>query len=107
VEYVKLTEIRVRQLLSKDLPFLKRYAFEHECEFRMIYESEADEVRKLDIAVPLSCIDKITLSPWIHPDLSEFVKQRLHSIDGCSALRILRSTLIGNEEWKELGEAAI
>lgn len=106
VEYVKLTQIRARQLQIKDLPFLKRYAFEHECEFRMIYESGADELRKLDIAVPLSSIDKITLSPWIHPDLSEFVKQRLRSIDGCRALRIGRSTLIGNEEWKKLGEAA-
>lgn len=106
VEYVKITEIRKRQLLIKDLPFLKRHPFEDECEFRMIYESKKNEIQKLDIPIPLSCIDKITLSPFIHPELSQRVKKILHSIDDCRSLRIVRSTLIGNEEWKNLGETA-
>ncbi len=107
VKYLKLAEISNMTLNIEDLPFLKRYAFEHECEFRMIYESRATKVRKLDIAIPMSCIDKITLSPWIHPALFPHVKKLLRSIDGCSGLDIVRSTLIGNEQWKSLGEDAI
>ncbi len=91
-------------LATKDLPFLKRYAFQHEDEFRMIYESQMAHMPRLDIAVPLSCVDRITLSPWIHPTLSPHVKQMLWSIKGCSKLNVVRSTLIGNEEWKTLGE---
>lgn len=107
VRYLKLAEIRVETLRVRDLPFRKRYAFEHEDEFRMIYESRTKRVPKLDIDIPLSSIDRITLSPWIHPDLSDHVKTRIRSIQGCSGLSIVRSTLIGNEEWKNLGEGAV
>ncbi len=91
----------------ESLPFLKRYPFEHEDEFRMIYESKSEAMEKLDIPIPLSAIDRVTLSPWIHEDLSQHLKQILHSIEGCSGLKIVRSTLIGNAEWKNLGEDAV
>ncbi|MGO9402869.1 MAG: hypothetical protein ACLPVW_05280 [Terriglobales bacterium] len=106
VTYLKLDEIRRRKLKTAELPFLKRYAFLHESEVRMIYESRKRKLRKLDISIPLSCIDRVTLSPWMHPSLSSYVKEVLRSIDGCRHLDIVRSTLIGNEEWKSLGENA-
>jgi hypothetical protein len=106
VTYLKLNEIRRKNLKVPELPFLKRHAFEHEYEFRMIYTSKADKLSSLDIAVPLSCIEKITLSPWMHPSLSSYVKETLRAIRGCRDLDIVRSTLIGNAEWKSLGEDA-
>ncbi len=107
VRYLRLAEIRNETLKTPDLPFLKRYAFEQENEFRVIYESKTARSPKLDIDIPLPSIDRITLSPWIHPALSSHVKIMLRSIKGCSALRIMRSTLIGNEEWKTLGEKSV
>lgn len=104
VRYLTLAAIRNETLKIQDLPFLKRYAFEHDEEFRVIYESNTARVSTLDIDIPLSSIDRITLSPWIHSALSPHVKQMLRSIKGCSGLDIVRSTLIGNEEWKTLGE---
>lgn len=106
VRYLRLTEIRGLTLNIKELPFLKRYPFEDENEFRLIYESATTKMSKLDISIPLTCISRITLSPWIHPDLSDRLKLILRSIKGCSALKIHRSTLIGNEEWKRLGDDA-
>jgi len=106
VAYTSLDEIRSRKLKTEELPFLKRFAFQHESEVRMIYESRRRKLRHLDIGVPLSCIDKITLSPWMHPNLSSDVKKVLRSIDDCRHLDIVRSTLVGNEEWKSLGEDA-
>jgi len=106
VTYLTLTEIRHKKLATQDLPFLKRSAFEHEDEFRMIYESKATKTSTLDIAISLSCIDRITLSPWVHHALAPHIKRMLWSIRGCSALEIVRSTLISNEEWKNLGESA-
>ncbi len=104
VRYLKLAEIRNGTLETPDLPFLKRYGFKHEDEFRVIYESKTARRTKLDIDIPLHSIDRIKLSPWIHPALYPHVKRMLRSVKGCSALRIRRSTLIGNEEWKTLGE---
>ncbi len=104
VTYLTLADLRGESVRLRDLPFLKRYAFEHENEFRIIYESRAKRLSKLDIGIPLSSIDRITLSPWIHPDLSNHVKTTVRSIHGCSDLSIARSTLISNDEWKRLGE---
>jgi hypothetical protein len=106
VVYLKLDEIRDRKLKVDELPFLKRFAYEHENEYRVIYQSSKMQFAKLDVAIPLSCIASITLSPWIYPSLAEPIKVLLRSIDGCEGLNIFRSTLIGNEEWKTLGEAA-
>ena len=106
VTYLTMGKIRDHQVAIRDLPFLKRYAFQHENEFRLVYESTSSSVSKLDIDLPLSCIERITLSPWIHPSLSAHVKRALRSINGCSKLEIVRSTLISNAEWKKLGEAA-
>lgn len=105
VKYLTLTAMRRTRLTIRDLPFWKRYPFEHEKEFRIIYESR-EKVKSIDIPIPLSCIDRITLSPWLNHRLSKHVKRNLWSIEGCRNLEIVRSTLISNEEWKKFGESA-
>jgi hypothetical protein len=79
VSYLTLDDMRSKKLKTAELPFLKRFAFQHESEVRMIYESATKRLRKLDIPIPLSCIDKITLSPWIHPSPYSYVKEIKHS----------------------------
>ena len=56
-----------------------------------------------DIPIPLSCITRITLSPWVHESLTKHIKNVLIGIDGCEKIEIVRSTLIGNDEWKAIG----
>jgi hypothetical protein len=107
VKYLLLTESRKRPLKVTELPFLKRYAYKHEYEFRAIYQSKTRTVKSLDIAFPLSSISRITLSPWLPLALSDHVKEILRAIPGCAKLSIARSTLISNQEWKNLGERAI
>src|SRR5882724_4350864 len=64
VEYLLLTQIRKKTLKVSQLPFCKRYAFKHEGEFRLLYESNKDPRASLDVPIPLSSIARITLSPW-------------------------------------------
>ena len=107
VRYLTLNEIRRKKLTTNQLPFLKRYPYEDEREFRAIYESSVGKKKKfLDIPVPLSCIDRITLSPWIPIALKNHLRRTIQEIDGCGSLPVFRSTLISNEEWKSLGEDA-
>ncbi len=106
VQYLTLSKVRNTTLLTQELPFLKRHAFQDENEFRLIYESRKAHISKLDVGIPLSCIKRVTLSPWLHPDVSPHVKQVLRAVDGCAQLNIVRSTLIGNDEWKALGEGS-
>ena len=106
VEYLKIGELRGKRIAVSKLPFLKRYAYAHESEFRLLYESTSVEAKTLDVPIPLSCIRRITLSPWIPGSLFSRVKDTLKSIPGCEGAKIYRSTLIGNEEWKKLGSGA-
>lgn len=106
VEYLTLPQIREKKLNIDDLPFIKRWGFKDEKEFRIIYESKTEELAALDIPIPLFCISKIFLSPWVHNSLDPKVKRVLRSINGCSDIGVARSTLIGNEEWKDIARSA-
>jgi hypothetical protein len=106
VRYRTVRGRRGETLETQALPFLKRYAFKPDREFRLVYESATMRASRPDIAIPLSCIERVTLSPWLSEDLAPTVKSLLHSIPGCDRLKIVRSTLINNEEWKTLGKGA-
>ena len=106
VEYLTLDDIREKPPEIDHLPFVKRHAFIDECEFRVIYGSRTDRATNLDIPVPLSCISKITLSPWMPEDLEKPMRRMLKSIEGCGSLSINRSTLVSNEEWKRIGRSS-
>lgn len=106
VRYPTLVDLRRKRPTTKELPFIKRYAFQPEDEFRVIYESKTETHPTLDIPISLSCISRITLSPWAHKSLSAPLKKLIKSIDGCATLEVVRSTLVGNEEWKNLGASA-
>jgi hypothetical protein len=106
VTYLKLSDIRNKPVKIGDLPFLKRWAYGDEREFRIIYESSDKKSNSLDIAIPIACIERITLSPWIPAALSDHVKRTIKGIKGCSSIKVVRSTLISNENWKALGDSA-
>jgi hypothetical protein len=106
VQYLTLKDIRGRKLKIGELPFLKRAAYGDEEEFRIIYESAIDDVKSLNIPIQLFCIDRITLSPWVSKNLSSHLRSTIRNIKGCKKLKIFRSTLIGNDSWKKLGEGA-
>ncbi len=101
IDYLTLDELRSKKKIDPDhLPFIKRIAFEDEVEFRVIYGSYKLELRK-DIPISLSCISRVTLSPWMNKGLAESVKKNLRQIAGCKNLKIYTSTLISNANGKE------
>jgi hypothetical protein len=106
IRYLTLADIKNEDLQVSDLPFRKRYPFGDEEEFRVIYESCTDRASSLDIPIPLDCIERVILSPWMHMSLEGDVRSILRSIKGCSKLRVHRSTLVSNDEWKYFGEMA-
>jgi hypothetical protein len=101
VEYKTLAELENASPEINNLPFTKRYPFKDEKEFRIIYESASEDLSFYDLDIELKDIDRIFLSPWLHPALANNVKLLLKSISGCDKLKITRSTLIGNENWKK------
>lgn len=100
VQYKTISELRAEPPATDDLPFLKRYAYIDEQEFRLFCGSKTKGEPTMRIPIPLSAIDRITLSPWLPKSVSEHVKTTLKGITGCEHLRIFRSTLVENEVWK-------
>ena len=106
VDYLLLTQAKRRKFLVKDLPFLKRSGYKPENEFRAVYESPGKELAALPIPIQLSSIRSISLSPWMHSSLSDTTASAIRAINGCAKLRVSRSTLISNEQWKRYAAGA-
>jgi DUF2971 family protein len=101
VKYVQVKTIRKRKTIDKEkLPFLKRYPYRHEVEFRVVYVDAVQALEFKDYPVKTEWIRRVTLSPWMSKALATSVKETLQAIPGCSQLKVARSTLVDNEEWK-------
>ena len=106
VEYLTINQLGEQNLAKERLPFLKRYPFHPENEFRLLWESKTEGKSSLAIPITLDAITRITLSPWLHSSLVEDIKTLIKSIDGCSNIKIYKSTLISNADWLRHGESA-
>jgi len=111
VEYKTIEELKNLALgkqfdpISK-LPFLKRYGFQDEKEYRVIYASKR-EIPSKHISIPLSCINRVVISHKVSRRLFEDCKEQLHRIDGCETLRIVHSRLTDSRTWKRAGKKFI
>jgi len=87
---------------TEELPFVKRYPFRDEREFRII-SVHRNEVKEFDqLSISLSAIKRITLSPWMPEQLLKAVRTTLTGIKGCTNLRVHKSTLVENKRWKRI-----
>lgn len=107
VKYMRLEEIAAAPPALKRLPFIKRYAFRHELEYRLIYESWTDTAPTHAIPIPLTTIEGIVLSPWMPAPLLEATRAALNAIPGCETVRITRSELISNSLWMQNAERSL
>ena len=82
-------------------PFLKRKPFKDEREFRIVFESKTVGKRAKHVDIDLASIRLITLSPWLPASVANSVTDIIRKIDGCDRLKINRSSLIENEDWKK------
>ena len=100
VDYLTLGKMAETAPDLKKLPFIKRHAFRHELEYRLIYEAADRSEPTHSLPIPMSVIAGITLSPWMPPPLLESTRDALHAIPGCEKLKITRSELISNQQWQ-------
>jgi hypothetical protein len=103
VQYFTINQLEKKKPKTDQLPFIKRFAFEDECEYRVIFESKNSDFKSKNITIPLSCISRITLSPWANRNVLNQVVELLNNIDGCEKIEIKKSTIVNNAKWKRLG----
>tara|TARA_R110002073_G_scaffold133153_1_gene280409 strand:- start:785 stop:1204 length:420 start_codon:yes stop_codon:yes gene_type:complete len=101
VQYKTIREMRGASIPITELPFLKRYPYRDECEFRLFSAPARYENGGLRVPLPKNTISQISLSPWLPKSVASEVKQLLKGIKGCSNMKIYSSTLVENEQWKK------
>jgi hypothetical protein len=104
IRYEKIDDLKQIIPDTDQLPFIKRFPYQDEKEFRIIYTDCDASIEAKDFEIDLSSIGRISLSPWMPSPLSKSVVTILRSIEGCERLKISRSTLIENEKWKTIAK---
>jgi len=106
VKYPQIRHLRNAHPETSDLPFVKRYPFQDEREFRIIFEDETSMLEAKDVPFDLLALSKVTINPWMPRSVFESVKAHLRAVQGWSHLGIGRTTLVDNDEWKSFADAA-
>lgn len=104
VRYRKLPEVRAAAPALEELPFIKRHPFRDEREFRLVLADDAALALK-DLELDLATISKIVINPWLPRTVSDSIKAQIQTIEGCQRMRVQRTTLVDNEEWKRICKA--
>ncbi|EBU8873812.1 hypothetical protein DMA29_20965 [Salmonella enterica subsp. enterica serovar Seattle] len=102
VRYMTLDKMRKNNIDIDELPFLKRYAFTDETEYRIIYPS-TENISVKNISLPVDAIKKISINPWAPKTLFEAVREVINNIDGCENIKVGHSSLVNNKEWCKIG----
>ncbi len=100
VDYLQIKELHALPPETAELPFLKRYPFADEKEFRIIYRSRVNDVKFKHINISRKTIKAVTLSPWCPDEVYESVKAVLKKVPEFKTIRVTKSTLIDNSIWK-------
>jgi hypothetical protein len=107
VDYKLIDDVETQEIRVDRLPFIKRYAYRDEVEYRIVLGTKKEEKKKTyGIPFEISLIESIMLSNSLPNDLKKPIVELLKSIDGCSELDIFRSTLNENTRWKKACERA-
>lgn len=105
VKYLTLNA--VKEIGRKDvklLPFLKRWGFRAEAEFRILVETKSEQQAAIYIDCPLNWIDRVYINPWLPRDQVTSLIETLQQIDGCNNLKIAHSKLINSSTWRQVGD---
>lgn len=98
VEYMKLTDIEKKRVRLDKLPFLKRWPYRCEEEFRIIALTNTNQ-KFYEIDIPLNIINKITISQQMPQQIYKTIKGYLVDVQIDPESKIYRSTLYENNRW--------
>ncbi len=98
VRYKKIKELDDATIGVGDIPFIKRWPYRCEEEFRVIWEGRTSETC-LEIPFDLQIITKVTISQRMPQQVYETICESLQDAFPHPEQRINRSTLYHNQVW--------
>jgi len=98
VTYKKIKEVKENTIELDQIPFLKRYPYRVENEFRILWEG-LTERDNIEIDIDLNSINKITISQNMPADVYNTIVDLLREKIKDPQKKIYRSTLFENRSW--------
>lgn len=102
VSYSFMRDLQGTPPSLEKLPFLKRKQYEDEAEFRIIYENRNKIHRSKTFPLDITCIDRITLSPWMPPPVAKTVKEVISGVQGCDKIQLIRTGVVESSAWQKI-----
>ncbi|POY35449.1 hypothetical protein C3K47_15425 [Solitalea longa] len=99
VQYKRIQDLPTLNSTLDDLPYLKRFPFKPENEYRLIAVSDEPQQATFDIDIDLSIIRKVTISNKVPEVVFKSLKESLMAINPKYKGRIYHSTLFNNVTW--------
>lgn len=98
-EYIRIKDLSSLEITTKELPYVKRYPFAPENEYRIIATSKEKQKAIFEIDIDIQIIRRITLSNKMPENVFESNKKILLQIAPQLKGKIYHSTLYGNNNW--------
>jgi hypothetical protein len=106
VEYKTLVDLKRNPPKITKLPFIKRRAYQHEKEYRLIFVSEKTGLKVQQLSFPLDLVTGVVINPWLPNDVVDTLKQTIHAIKDCEHLEVIRSTITNSRDWCDIALSA-
>ncbi|MBP2486297.1 hypothetical protein JOH50_002024 [Rhizobium leguminosarum] len=107
VHYEEISRLPDLHPAIDDLPFIKRYPYEPESEYRIICESSTRKDLASSFDLLPGTVEAVILSPWMPKPLVNSVRGALRMINSTGRTAIYASTLISNSDWQKVADQAI
>lgn len=101
VKYLKLEQLVAENHLIETLPFLKRFGFGDEGEYRAVYQNKAAEDGLKRVEIDLNIIERISLNPWMPKPIFESVRATIEALRQGATFTVDHSSLIDNRRWRQ------
>lgn len=101
VKYLKLDELVAEDHPMETLPFLKRFGFGDEGEYRAVYQNKAAEGGLKQVQIDLNIIEQISLNPWMPVPVFNSVRTTIEAQRQGATFTVDHSSLIDNRRWRQ------
>jgi hypothetical protein len=98
VKYKKISELRDATIDIDDIPFVKRWPYRCEEEFRIIWEGNCSDTCH-EIPFDLKIISRVTISQQMPEPVYETIRESLREAFDHPEKRVNHSTLYHNQIW--------
>lgn len=100
VRYVKLNDIDDEHIELHDLPFIKRWGYRSEKEWRLLYEARNPNLFS-ELDLPVDALMRVVINPWVSGDELRAIEVKLRSAWGSDELSISQTQMIDCKRWQD------